>query len=86
MTDDRILSKIVYFLVAVWVSIIALTAGLVAHYLFGASVQTSASIGAAIFAVLVAIGWFLQNPDDPTSKTNSNHRAKTSPEKSQSIG
>jgi hypothetical protein len=58
--DGRILSKIVDFLVVVWTSMIALTAGLVAHRLFGASVQTSASIGAAIFALLVAIVWFLQ--------------------------
>ena len=60
MIDDRILSKVVDFLVVVWTSMIALTAGLVAHYLFGASVQTSASTGAAIFALLVAIAWFLQ--------------------------
>jgi len=39
---------------------IALTGGLVAHYLFDASVQTSASIAAAIFALLVAMVWFLQ--------------------------
>jgi hypothetical protein len=58
--DGRILSKIVDFLVVVWTSMIAFTAGLVAHHLFGASVQTSASIGAAIFALLVAIVWFLQ--------------------------
>ena len=58
--DDRILSKIVDFLVVVWTSMIALTGGLVAHYLFDASVQTSASIAAAIFALLVAMVWFLQ--------------------------
>jgi hypothetical protein len=63
--DDRILSKVVDFLVVVWTSMIALTAGLVAHYLFGASVQTSASIGAAIFAPLVAIVWFLQKSKEP---------------------
>lgn len=60
MIDDRILSKVVDFLVVVWTSMIALTAGLVAHHLFGASVQTSASIAAALFALLVAMVWFLQ--------------------------
>jgi hypothetical protein len=51
--DDRIIDILAAPCVAV-------TAGLVAHYLFGASFQTSASIGAAVLVPLVAIGWFLQ--------------------------
>jgi hypothetical protein len=55
--DDRIINILAALCVA---AVAAVTAWLVAHYLFGASVQTSASIGAAILAPLVAIGWFLQ--------------------------
>jgi ABC-type transport system involved in cytochrome bd biosynthesis fused ATPase/permease subunit len=56
---EYISSKTVDFLIAVCTaSAIAFTAGLAAHYVFGASVQTSASIGAAIFALLVATEWF----------------------------
>jgi hypothetical protein len=58
---EYISSKTVDFLIAVCTaSAIAFTAGLAAHYVFGASVQTSASIGAGLFALLLSIGWFLQ--------------------------
>jgi len=56
---EYILSKIVDFLIAVCVaSMIAVTAGYVAHYVFGLSpldVRTSALTGAAILALIVAL-------------------------------
>jgi ABC-type transport system involved in cytochrome bd biosynthesis fused ATPase/permease subunit len=57
-----ILLKILDFLVAICVaSMIALTLGFVAHYVFGLSrldIRASALTGAAIFALLVATEWF----------------------------
>ena len=56
---EYILSNIVDFLIAVCVaSMIALTLGYVAHYVFGLSpldVRTSALTGAAILALIVAL-------------------------------
>jgi hypothetical protein len=57
--DDRIIDIPAALCVA---AIVAVTVVLVAHYLFGASLQTSASIGAAVLAPLVAIGWFGKKP------------------------
>ena len=58
---DYILLKILDFLIAICVaSMVALTLGFVAHYVFGFSrldVRRSALMGAAIFALLVSTGW-----------------------------
>jgi hypothetical protein len=60
--QEYILLKIAEFLIAIGVaSIIALTLGFVAHYVFGFSrldIRTSALTAAAIFALLVATEWF----------------------------
>jgi hypothetical protein len=73
---ENILSKIVDFLIAACVaSMIALTMGYVAHYVFGLSpldVRTSALTGAAILALIVAREWrqrgskSCENPIDPS--------------------
>ena len=57
-----ILLKILDFLVAICVaSMIALTLGFLAHYVFGLSrldIRASALMGATLFALLVATLWF----------------------------
>jgi hypothetical protein len=59
--DRIILFKILDFLIAICVaSMVALTLGFVAHYVFGVSrldIRRSALMGAAIFALLVSTGW-----------------------------
>ena len=61
-SQAMILLKILDFLVAICVaSMIALTLGFLAHYVFGLSrldIRASALTGAAIFALLVATEWF----------------------------
>ena len=56
---EYILSRIVDFLIAICVaSMIALTLGFVAHYVFGVSpldIRTSALTGAAYFALIFAL-------------------------------
>jgi hypothetical protein len=58
---EYVLSKIVDLLISICVaSMIALTLGFFAHYVFGVSrldIRTSALMGAAIFALLVATEW-----------------------------
>ena len=49
------MSKIIDFLVVVWATVIAFTAGYIAHSLFGTSGLTSAMIGAAIFVLMFAL-------------------------------
>jgi hypothetical protein len=49
------MSKIIDFLVVVWATVIAFTAGYIAHSLFGVSDLTSALIGAAIFVLMFAL-------------------------------
>jgi len=59
-----ILLKILDFLVTICVaSMIALTLGFVAHYVFGLSrldIRASALTGAGIFGALVATEWFAE--------------------------
>jgi hypothetical protein len=61
-SQAMILLKIVVFLIAICVaSMIALTLGFVAHYVFGFSrldIRALALMGAGIFTVLVATEWF----------------------------
>jgi hypothetical protein len=61
---DYILVKFANFLIAICVaSMVALTLGFVAHYVFGFSrldIRALALMGAGIFGALVATEWFAQ--------------------------
>jgi hypothetical protein len=63
---EYIVSRIVDFLIAIGAaSLIALSLGFFAHYVFGVSrldIRTAALMGAAIFAVLMAPVWFGKKP------------------------